>query len=426
MTKTLSEWLDWQATLHPQTIDLGLTRCQAVADRLSLSSLPFPIITVAGTNGKGSSVALLDAILSAAGYRVGCYTSPHLLRYNERIRIAGETVSDSALCQAFAQVDAARSAVTLTYFEFGTLAAMLLFKQSQLDIVVLEVGLGGRLDAVNIFDPIVALVTPIGIDHTAWLGTDRESIGFEKAGIFRQNRPAVCNDREPPQRLLEHARQLSTPLYCVGRDFSYQKISANRWHWECAWQRYEELPVPNLAGDFQIANAAGVLMVLHLLPNFLSISHSALQQGLTEVSLAGRLQILNERVMCIVDVAHNVLGVETLREALKQFPCRGETHALVGILQDKESACMFEVMRDTVQKWHLAPLATPRSATVEQLTQQLQTLGITSIYTYISIAVAYYHLLEIVPVQDRIVVFGSFFTVAEVLSNVKGSVSTIY
>jgi dihydrofolate synthase/folylpolyglutamate synthase len=358
---------------------------------------------------------MLETILSTAGYRVGCYTSPHLLRYNERIRIFGYCVTDEALCQAFEQVETARQSITLTYFEFGTLAAMCLFCQNPLDIVILEVGLGGRLDAVNVFDSTVALITPIGIDHVDWLGTDRESIGFEKAGIFRAQCPAICNDLDPPQRLLEQAQRLSAPLYCLGRDFTYSQTSAISWQWQSHQQDYVDLPLPSLAGDFQIANAAGVIMVLNLLQKTFPIALTTLRQGLMNTTLPGRLQMLMGRVTCIVDVAHNVLGVQILKNALKQFPCNGQTHALVGILQDKDSASMFNTMRDTVHHWHLAPLATPRSATVEQLVQQLKILGITSIHTYSTIATAYHFLSETLSTQDRIVVFGSFFTVAEVL-----------
>lgn len=415
--KTLDEWLQWQMTLHPQEIDLGLERCRAVAQRLNLLSPPFPVVTVAGTNGKGSSVALLESIFSSAGYRVGCYTSPHLLRYNERIRIAGHEVSDEALCQAFATVDAARQTVSLTYFEFGTLAALVLFHQEALDIVILEVGLGGRLDATNLVAATCALVTPIGIDHVEWLGPDRESIGFEKAGIFRTQQLAVCNEAQPPLRLLEHARQLSTALHCVERDYHYTQISTTRWAWQGPRHQYTDLPVPNLLGSFQVANAAGVLMVVELLQSIRPVPVTALRRGLISVNLRGRFQMLSTPVSTILDVAHNPLGVEVLKQTLKEIPCHGETHALVGILRDKDQATMLKTLLDTVDQWHLAPLDTPRSAKVEDLMIHLKNLGVTKIHSYPSVTAAYTHICQHIHPDARLVVFGSFFTVAEVLSH---------
>ncbi|MCK5717047.1 MAG: bifunctional folylpolyglutamate synthase/dihydrofolate synthase, partial [Thiomargarita sp.] len=256
---TLEHWLNWQNTLHPQEIELGLSRCHTVAKRLNLFPTSFHVISVAGTNGKGSSVVLLDAILSAAGYRVGRFMSPHLLRYNERICISGRERTDLELCHAFECIEKVRNEISLTFFEFSTLAALLIFKQHHIDIAVLEVGLGGRLDAVNICDPDIALITAIGIDHVDWLGSDRECIGFEKAGIFRAERPAVCSDPNPPHSIIKHARHLKVALYCLGRDFEIHTALSHL------------LP-------FQQRNAAGVLKVIDLLD--LKIPKSAIQQGL--------------------------------------------------------------------------------------------------------------------------------------------------
>jgi len=423
---TLEQWLNWQTSLHPHAIVLGLNRVSTVAQRLNLLSPPFPIISVAGTNGKGSSVALLDAILSAAGYHIGRYTSPHLLRYNERICIGGVEASEAQICQAFELIEEVRDEIALTFFEFGTLAAMLIFQHHEVDLAILEVGLGGRLDAVNIFEPDIALVTAIDIDHTDWLGHDRESIGFEKAGIFRAQRPAVCSDIHPPQSLIKHAAQLEVPLYYLNRDFTYHNNNDNTWIWQLVeiekpsfFKKLCELPLPNLPGDFQLQNAAGVLMVLALfhsvLKNFF-IPESAIHQGLVNINLPGRFQVLPGRVTRILEVAHNPLGAKVLNDLLHQHPCQGYTHAIVGMLNDKDIAAVLKVMLDSIDFWHIAPLKTTRSATPVCLFNHLKTIGITdNIIFHASIIKAYQYLLTHAPDGDRIVVFGSFYTVAEVL-----------
>lgn len=410
--KTLTEWLDWQSLLHPQEIDLGLTRCATVAHRLQLLSPSFPIIIVAGTNGKGSSVAFLDAILTAAGYRVGRFTSPHLLRYNERVCIAGQEANDAQLCESFHLIEEARGQLSLTFFEFNTLSAMLIFQQSQVDIAILEVGLGGRLDAVNLFDAEISLVTCIGIDHVEWLGQEREAIAFEKAGIFRAYRPAVCSDPAPPHSLIEYASHLSTPLYCLGRDFTYQKSHGETWSWQSPTRCYTQLPFPNLPGDFQLDNAAGVLMVLEQFnPN---LSLEAIRWGLTQVKLSGRFQVFTGPITRILDVAHNPLGVQVLKELLVHSPCSGQTHAVVGILKDKDISGMLEILRETITHWHVAPLNTPRSAKVEELVHVLKIMAITP-RTYSSVPEAYHYAYSHAQSGDRVVVLGSFYTVAEVL-----------
>jgi dihydrofolate synthase/folylpolyglutamate synthase len=417
---TLDQWLDWQSSLHPHEIELGLTRCRTVAQRLNLLPPQFPVISVAGTNGKGTSVILLDAILSAAGYRIGRFMSPHLLRYNERICIAGIEADDAQICQAFNLIEEVRDDISLTFFEFSTLAALLVFQHNNVDLAVLEVGLGGRLDAVNIVDPEIALVTAIDIDHVDWLGHDRESIGFEKAGIFRARRPAVCSDANPPLSLIEHAEQLQAPLFYLGRDFSYNKLSDKTWNWHCSKSTdngFSHLPVPSLAGDFQLQNAAGVLMVLELL-NF-QVSEAAIRQGLVNATLPGRFQVLPGRVTRILDVAHNPLGAQVCAHSLGQLPCIGETHAVVGMLKDKDIAGVLSVMQSSINHWHVAALNTPRCASTQCLVEHLTAMGVgaTRIDIYDSIKKAYEYLLfdRNLPDGDRIIVFGSFYTVAEVL-----------
>jgi len=418
---TLTAWLDWQAQIHPQIIELNLSRCRAVAERLNLLKLPFPVFTVAGTNGKGSSVTLLESILRAAGYKTGKYMSPHLLKYNERICINGQQASDAELCAAFAEIEAARGEISLTVFEFATLAAALLFCQQQIDVAVLEVGLGGRLDATNIWDADVALVTPIDLDHLKWLGDTREKIAFEKAGIFRAQHPAVCTDLQPPDSLLDHAAALPCPLSLFGRNFHAQSLDENTWQWRNAELNYT-LPVPNLLGEHQLQNAAGVLQALYLLKHRLPVNEEAIATGLTTMQLAGRFQIFEGAVTRILDVAHNPLGIQVFRRQLLKQSCLGRTHAVVGILQEKDALGILEQMMDCVDSWHIANLDTPRNTPVEVIEDQLYRLGVGSVSRYPSIAVAYEQVCHHADAGDRVIVFGSFFTVMEALQVENGLV----
>lgn len=419
---TLSDWLSWQETLHPRLIDLGLERVSRVLQRMELAQPPHAVITVAGTNGKGSSVALLESIYRSAGYRVGAYTSPHLLRYNERIHVLGEEASDAQLCEAFARIDAARGEISLSYFEFGTLAAFDIFQRAQLDVAILEIGLGGRLDAVNILDADVALVTSIGIDHVEWLGPDRESIAREKAGIFRTGRPAICGDPDVPQSLRTHACETSAPLYCLDRDFGYS-ASTGDWSW---WGRYgdaaahyEHLPLPNLRGAFQLRNAAAVLMALQPLLPRLPVSEAAVHQGLLEAKLPGRFQVLPGAVTRILDVAHNPHGAEVLARTLREYLCAGRTLAVFSMLADKDIAGVVGMMREVIDQWHVAALPAARAASAEQLVQILsENAAQAVVHEHGSVTEAYRAAMAQARPGDRIVVFGSFYTVAEVLPQV--------
>ncbi|MCP4700182.1 MAG: bifunctional tetrahydrofolate synthase/dihydrofolate synthase [Gammaproteobacteria bacterium] len=412
---SLQEWLTWQKTLHPVEIELGLTRCRAVAQRVGLLDPSFTIISIAGTNGKGSSAALLDAIYSAAGYRTGRYTSPELLRYNERICIGGQEIGDAELCDAFARIDDARGDISLTYFEFGTLAAMCLFEKAAPDIVILETGLGGRLDAVNLLDADVALITALGIDHTEWLGEDRDSISLEKAGIFRANHAAVCADPDPPKVFIARAKALQTHLYQRGKDFDYEQGS-NTWSWHFRTRTLYNLALPALNGAHQLDNAAGVLMAAEHLSARFPVPDAALNRGLAAVRLPGRMQRLPERISCIADVAHNPLGARALKQALLQDPCEGRSHALIGILQDKNIPGIIEEIREVIDIWHVAGMNTPRGASAEILSAILMRMDIRTVHTYSSIRIAYKHLLAMLPPGDRLIVFGSFYAVAEVLA----------
>lgn len=413
--QSLDEWLEWQAQLHPSTIELGLDRVAAVWQALYPHAFPAKVITVAGTNGKGSCVAMLDAILRAAGYRVGCYTSPHLLRYNERIRINGEEAADKRICQAFERIDQARKETSLTYFEFGTLAALDIFAAEPLDIVILEVGLGGRLDAVNIIDPDVALITSIDLDHTDWLGSDRERIGLEKAGILRPGRPAVCGDPAPPLSLMQRAQQLDVPLAQLGREFHFEE-RGDSWEWQSGGRCHSKLPRPNLQGRFQLQNAAAVLKVLDWLREDCPVGREALCAGLEEVRLAGRFQVIPGEVETVLDVAHNPAAAHVLAEALQQSPCAGRTLAVFSMLADKDVVSVVEIMSPWIDGWYLGALEAERGLSKAEMQRQLSAGGVTAPYEgFEGLAKAYEAAWREAQPGDRLLVFGSFHTVAEVL-----------
>jgi dihydrofolate synthase/folylpolyglutamate synthase len=412
---TLEEWLNWQETLHPEEIKLGLDRVSQVLARLEFSQPNFIVVTVAGTNGKGSSVAMLQSILLEAGYRVGTYTSPHLQRYNERIQINGQAVDDDALCEAFERIDQARGEILLTYFEFGTLAAIDIFQRSGIDIAILEVGLGGRLDAVNILDADVALITSIDIDHEKWLGSDRESIAREKAGILRAGKVAVCADPDTPRALVEMAQQLGATLYCLGRDFKIEMVP-DGWYWQGVNGQKQLLPRPALIGDFQINNAAGTLSVLEQLqenfPELGSPGDEVIRRGLSKVSLPGRFQVIDDQPVKILDVAHNPQGAKVLAENLARFPCSGQTRAVFAMMADKDIPAVIETMSGLVDSWYLASLPVPRAATARQLDDFL---GGQKTQIFDDVRVALRTAVNDSDPDDRIVVFGSFYTVAAAL-----------
>ena len=413
---TLAEWLAWQETLHPNAIDLGLDRIAAVAADLGLLAPACPVITVAGTNGKGSSVALLEAVLRAAGHRVGTYTSPHLLRYNERIRMDGAMVTDAQLCAAFAQVDAARGERSLTYFEFGTLAALQLFAAADLDVMVLEVGLGGRLDAVNILDADVAIVTSIDIDHCAWLGNDRESIGREKAGIFRAGRPAVCGDPLPPASLPDTAHALGA--IWLGREsaFGYRRGERD-WTWWGAGREHVGLPLPALPGEHQLDNAAAVIQALVCLEARLPVSRAALEQGLRAQYLPGRFQCLPGPVEQVLDVAHNPQGGRVLARALAARPIVGQTHLVLAMLADKDVAAFVAPLLPLADHWYLGGLEPPRGLSVAALRERLGAVMPEDRVTLAGdVPSAHAAAMARARPGDRVVVCGSFHTVAAVLA----------
>ncbi|MGD9788570.1 MAG: bifunctional tetrahydrofolate synthase/dihydrofolate synthase [Sulfuricellaceae bacterium] len=415
MPDTLAGWLSYLEGLHPKTIDLGLERVAAVKSRLGLVPA-FPLVTVGGTNGKGSTCAFLEAIFAAAGYRVGLYTSPHLLRYNERVRVAGREADDDALCRAFAAVEAARGKTALTYFEFGTLAAMWHFMQQGVDVAVLEVGLGGRLDAVNVFDPDCAVVTGVAIDHTDYLGDDRESIGFEKAGIYRAGRPAVCADPDPPASLVRHAEAIGAKLWRIGREFSYQG-DGGAWDYASPAARRKGLPRPALAGSFQLNNGAAALAALDALAERLPVGEGAIAEGLRAARVAGRFQVLPGKPPCIVDVAHNPQSAAALADNLRKERGAGRTLAVFAMLGDKDIGGVAAALQGQVDHWLVAGLDVPRGAPAEALAEALaKTGGRAPVELCGSVAEAYRRACELAGEGDRIAAFGSFYTAAAVLA----------
>jgi len=420
MTRTLEQWLDWQTQLHPAEIELGLERVKDVWSRLSTTPFDCPVITVAGSNGKGSTVALLESILTAAGYHCGCYTSPHILRYNERVCINQANVTDQQLCSAFEQVEQARQNTTLTYFEFGTLAALWLFQQQPLDVVILEVGLGGRLDAVNIIDADVAVLTSLSLEHCDWLGDNLEQIGFEKAGIFRTGRPAVCGIAHPPDSVIKVADDSGASLLCRSRDFDYQFMPdhlptgrPDQWRWYGQQTQRNGLPLPALLGDVQLQNAAVALAVLEQLDARLPVDQQAVRSGLIGVQLAGRFQFLAGEIEIVLDVAHNPESVAVLLGNLKTLPVRGRTRAVFSLLDDKDIGMMLELLRSQVDDWYIAPLDVARAMPCSRLYNELQNAGASHITVCESVAAACQRAKAEALAGDRIVVCGSFYTVAD-------------
>ena len=384
-------------------------------DRCELRRPPFAVITVAGTNGKGSTVGFCDAALRAGGYRVGAYTSPHLVRYHERVCVAGEPVDDTALCDAFARVEACRGDISLTYFEFGTLAALEVFRARGIDIAVLEVGMGGRLDAVNGVDPDVAVVTSIGIDHTAWLGPDRETIAVEKAGIFRAQRPAVCSDADPPAAIAAAAARVGADLKQLGRDFHIER-EPHGWTLRQPDKVRAGLPYPVLRGDHQLNNAAGALVALDAIGDRFPLAQSALRAGLLEARVQGRFQVWPGQPVVILDVAHNPAAAAALARALTQHKLSGRTHAVFGMLLDKDIVAVVDAIASCIDRWYLTSLSGPRAASADQLQAALTQAGVSQpVERFAEPAAAFAAARRAAAPADRIVVFGSFYTVGGIL-----------
>jgi dihydrofolate synthase/folylpolyglutamate synthase len=438
---TLPDWLTYLESLHPKTIALGLERVAQVWQRLNLQP-NFPIITVGGTNGKGSVCAMLESMLHAAGYRVGCYTSPHLLDYNERVRIGKTQANDAELCASFEKIEQARGNISLTYFEFGTLAAMQCFNKHKVDVAVLEVGLGGRLDAVNVFDSDCAVVTCVDIDHTDYLGDTREKIAFEKAGIFRSGKVAVFGDRDVPAAIVNEARRIGAVLWRIGSEFDFQlpspvggrageggvameRASSSltlpqkerelmQWDFHGLKGTRNALPYPALRGNYQLNNASAALAALDVLKDKLPVSMAAARRGLVEVTLPGRFQMVPGSPQLILDVAHNPHAARSLAQSLVEMPPCHKTFAVFAMLKDKDIGGVVRALKSQVDGWLVAGLNVPRGVSSAEMALALAGEGVEA-RAFSSIENALQHACNEASENDRIVAFGSFYTVAEVM-----------
>ncbi|MFI4940884.1 MAG: bifunctional tetrahydrofolate synthase/dihydrofolate synthase [Burkholderiales bacterium] len=420
---TLQDWLTLLESRHFKAIDLGLERIAAVKERLDIQ-FKCPVIVVGGTNGKGSTCAMLESVFLRAGYRVGLYIKPHFLHFNERARLCGESASDAALIASFLEVEARRGDISLTYFEFTTLAILHLLAQAELDVVILEVGLGGRLDAVNVIDGDVAIVTSVDIDHTDYLGNTREAIGFEKAGIFRAGKPAICADPCAPQSLIGHAESIGADLWLFGRDFNYSG-DKQQWNYGGRSQRRNSLGYPSLRGANQLLNASAVLAALDVLRLRLPVGAQEVRSGLMMVDLPGRFQVLPGRPTVILDVAHNPHAAATLAQNLGNIGFSPFTYAVFGAMRDKDIDGIIMHLKQSVDHWCVTDLPSPRAASALQIKEKLLQAGVVpnrqpgaecSIEIFASPAEAFANAMSRAGENDRIAVFGSFLTVAGVMA----------
>lgn len=429
-TRDLASWLSYIESLHPKSIAMGLGRVKQVIARLKLQP-KFTIITVAGTNGKGSTCAMLEQIYRQAGYQVGCYTSPHLLRYNERVRVNGAEVADADLCAAFAAIEQARNddihkVIQLTYFEVATLAAVWHFMQANIDVAILEIGLGGRLDAVNAFEPDAAIVTSVDLDHMEFLGDTREKIGFEKAGVFRAGIPAICGDNEPPQSLIEHAQQIHADLKCINHSFSYQ-LEGENWQYFLNGKPRYALPLPALKGTYQLNNASCAITAVESLQSKLPVTQDAIIRALQQVTLAGRFQTVamhtNGSAKVILDVAHNPHAARALLDNLKASrQTQGKTIAVFAMLADKDIKAVIDTVKGEINSWYIAGIDHVRGAPAQELAALLATiLPDVQPKVFDSIAQAYAQACIDMTENDKIIVFGSFFTVSNVMQVIEQS-----
>lgn len=424
---TLPDWLQHLETAHPVGIDMGLTRITRVKEALGLR-IDAVVFTVGGTNGKGSTCAMLERILLEAGYKVGLHTSPHLITFNERARLNGEQATDAQLLPHFEAVERARTSfadpVSLTYFEFTTLAIIHMFAAAGLDAIVLEVGLGGRLDAVNVIDTDCAVITSVDIDHTQYLGDTREKIGYEKAGIFRPNVPAICGDPLPPQSLIDHAEAIGADLWLVGRDFRHQAAAGQerqQWDWTGRDRKLNGLGYPALRGANQLLNASAALAALQAMRPRLPVSAQEVRNGLAFVELPGRFQVIPGRPAVILDVAHNPHAAATLGQNMENMGFFRYTYAVFGSMADKDIAGVLRHVADKVDHWCLCDLPTERAATAGDLREALDATGFqegpdNTAACFSSPELAYRDAIERATENDRILVFGSFYTVAGVMA----------
>ncbi|MCW5588552.1 MAG: bifunctional tetrahydrofolate synthase/dihydrofolate synthase [Legionellales bacterium] len=407
--QNLTQWLHYIKAMHPTTIDLGLDRIKAVAERLKVTRFNCPVIMVTGTNGKGSTVTSLRSIYHAAGYRTGSFTSPELLRYTDQILLNNQEVSESALCSAFASIEVARGAITLTPFEFLTLGALWLFQQTPLDIVLLEVGMGGRDDAVNIVDADIAIITTVSLEHQQWLGDSIEAIAEHKAGIMRAEKPVICGMPAPPHAILSQAQRLKAPLYRLGKEFSYDMANEN-WRWNLGEVcKFCQLPFCRLDLD----NVAIALMAITILEDTMNVNKPAIYQGIQAAELPGRFQVMDDEVTTVFDVAHNPQSCENLMQKVKQnFPNK-RIRAVVGMLKDKDIPKCLKTFQQHVVKWYISGLDVERGASCEKLQKILKQLEVDDYLSFPSIEDALQHAKDDCEDNEIVLVFGSFITVAK-------------
>lgn len=413
---SLDDWLAYIQTVHFRSIDMGLDRVRKVMERL-VARPSFKVIAVAGTNGKGSCAAMLGGMLAAAGHRVGVYTSPHLARFNERIRVDGTPTGDEDLCRAFARIDAQRGDVPLTYFEFATLAAVYQYERAAVDFAVMEIGMGGRLDAVNALPVHASLITNVELDHTQWLGHDREAIGREKAHIMRPARTAVFNHNDPPRSVLDHAADIGTYLLVAGRDYDHEH-TGDAWQWFGPKGEQWMLKPPAIPGAVQVENASGVLALLSGVPEA-GVDRQAAALGLKNARMPGRCEIVSRHPMVMVDVAHNLSAIETLKRHMNANPVRGRTTAVFGMLKDKDSEGVARAMDEHVDAWHLATIADERGQDAGELAPSVAGVVRGQVHCHPGPVAAYEHALAEAGRDDRILVFGSFHVAGDILAYMK-------
>ena len=410
----LHDWIGYIETIHPSTIDLTLERIKVVIERLNLD-ISFPILTIGGTNGKGSTCSILESIYREAGYKVACYTSPHFLHFNERIKIQAVAVTDELICEAFSRIESAREGVTLTYFEYGTIAAMIIFSEAHVDVAILEVGLGGRLDAVNVFDADCSIVTTVDLDHMDYLGHTREAIGFEKAGIYRTEKTAICGDFDPPQSLIKHAELIHADLKIIGKDFGYE-AHHDSFDFLIDSTFVMNVPLPKLQGDFQLANATNALMAVKAMEDILPLTEISIQKGITLTLLPGRFQEVKKMPSLILDVAHNPQAARSLSHNLKTHVVLGKTIAVFSILKDKDIFGVINELNLDIDDWFIAEIQNERAASIETISNTIQKINPSAhIEAFKNIQEAYQFASKEVTRNDRIIVFGSFFTVADIM-----------
>ena len=416
----VSDWLSWQSQIHNQSIDMGLDRVRPVFEKLIAQPLAKKTVIVGGTNGKGSTTAFLEALYLAGGYRVGLYTSPHLLNYNERIRLNGEPVSDAELCQAFERVEIARGTTSITYFEFGTLAAFDIFQHNDLDIAILEVGLGGRLDAVNLAEPDVSVVTNVQMDHQAWLGDTREKIAFEKFGIGRAGKPLIFADDDPPANVSTLVNDGQLQLLQIGKDYGYT-VQEMSWQWWSKNGKKYGLPHPGLKGDHQYTNAATALMVTESFNEQLPLSINHIKVALSQCQLPGRFQVMSQPngSMIILDVAHNPHGVQTFVKSLQRLPKIGDHKVVFAMLADKAIEKVIDELKPVVDYWYIAGLDVERGLSADKMHALVLQQGVDSqkIFCFEKVIEAYEAASKKLDNHDKLIVIGSFYTVSEILGH---------